>query len=217
MKGSGCGEHMTGTTHRTDRWLTLTARLCVVWLIGAAMGCSAHATNRTSTMPAPLVIQAGELRRRRYGGHGARHFRPDRAGGVQPGRARPTGPDASRRPRVRLLSGAGQRPPIAPRLLARSRPVRQDVGDDARRARGLPDHLPPPTLFGLPDRPAPARPGGARHGAPHHSRHARRPARVRHRSTRRVARILPWRAVLARLVGAEPVLPADGPENRSVR
>src|SRR6266516_1437554 len=58
MKGSGCGEHMTGTTHRTDRWLTLTARLCVVWLIGAAMGCSAHATNRTSTMPAPLVIQA---------------------------------------------------------------------------------------------------------------------------------------------------------------
>ncbi len=48
---------MTETTRRTDRWLTLSARLSVVWLIGAAIGCSAHATNRTSTMTAPLVIQ----------------------------------------------------------------------------------------------------------------------------------------------------------------
>lgn len=47
------------------------------------------------------------------------------------------GTDTPRRPRLRLLPGPGQRPTASARDVAWARPVREDLGDDTGRARGI--------------------------------------------------------------------------------
>ena len=117
---------------------------------------------------------ARQLCRRRSDGDRTGDVRPDRAGRVQPRRSRSAGPDAAWRSDLCLLPGAGESSSPAAGLLARSRSVREDVGDDAGRTRRLLDRLSAPSVSGVSARSATARPSVPQHPAGHHSGHARR-------------------------------------------
>ncbi len=176
------------------------------------------AAGGASEKPAPLVIQ--EQGSFAVGGTvvtAPGTFDPIRHGALQPRRPERGGADPPRRPRLRLLPGPGQRAPAAARDVARSRAVREDVGDDTRRTRGIPEHLPEAPLPGVSRRSAATWARVSQHGADEPHCGARRTTLVRDLPPRRVAELLPGRAVLAAAGSSRPVLPADGAEHRPVR
>ena len=160
-------------TEPSEISVALGARRCTPW---DGRSSPPQAVPRPSrTAPTPRACRWSSRSRALRGGWNdcddARHLRPDRAGRVHPNPG-PEGSDTARRPRVRVLPDPRERSSLAVGVLARTWPVREDVGDDARQVRGLSDSLPSQKLSGLADRSATSRPRGAQYGTRHHSRHA---------------------------------------------